>query len=72
MKKAMSVFLALGMTAALLAGCGSSNSAPAASGAQTPPTVPALSGTVSTNGSTSMIRRRWRVSSFLLSEIRTQ
>jgi len=54
MKKAMSMFLALGMTAALLAGCGSSNSAPAASGAQTPAPGSALSGTVSTNGSTSM------------------
>ena len=30
MKKAMSLFLALGMTAALLAGCGNNNSAPAA------------------------------------------
>lgn len=50
MKKAMSVFLALGMTAALLAGCGS-NSAP---GTQTPAAGSALSGTVSTNGSTSM------------------
>ena len=60
MKKAMSLFLALGMTAALLAGCGGSGSssaapaAPAAS-AQAPASAPAaLSGTVSTNGSTSM------------------
>ncbi len=60
MKKAMSLFLALGMTAALLAGCGGSGSssvapaAPAAS-AQAPVSTPAaLSGTVSTNGSTSM------------------
>ena len=59
MKKAMSLFLALGMTAALLAGCGGSGSssasaAPAAS-AQAPASTPAaLSGTVSTNGSTSM------------------
>ena len=60
MKKAMSLFLALGMTAALLAGCGgsgsssSSSAAPAAS-AQAPASAPAaLSGTVSTNGSTSM------------------
>lgn len=59
MKKAMSVFLALSMTAVLLAGCGAS--APAASGAQTPTdpgtqpsTGSALSGTVATNGSTSM------------------
>ena len=56
----MSLFLALGMTAALLAGCGGSGSssaapaAPAAS-AQAPASTPAaLSGTVSTNGSTSM------------------
>ena len=54
MKKARNVFLALGMTAALLAGCGSSNSAPATSGTQTPAAGSALSGTVSTNGSTSM------------------
>ena len=59
MKKAISLFLALGMTAALLAGCGSSNSTPtdsdaAGSGAQAPANGSALSGTVSTNGSTSM------------------
>ena len=60
MKKAMSLFLALGMTAALLAGCGgsgSSSAAPAAPAApaQAPASTPAaLSGTVSTNGSTSM------------------
>lgn len=59
MKKAMSLFLALGMTAVLLAGCGSSSSTPtdsdaAGSGAKTPTNGSALSGTVSTNGSTSM------------------
>lgn len=54
MKKAMSLFLALGMTAALLAGCGSNNSAPAASSGTAASTGGALSGTVSTNGSTSM------------------
>lgn len=54
MKKAMSLFLALGMTAALLAGCGNNNSAPAASSSTAASTGGALSGTVSTNGSTSM------------------
>lgn len=54
MKKAMSLFLALGMTAALLAGCGNNNSAPAASSGTAASTGGALSGTVSTNGSTSM------------------
>ncbi len=59
MKKAMSMFLALGMTAALLAGCGSSDPAPASPDTATPDTQTpaadsALSGTVSTNGSTSM------------------
>ena len=57
MKKAMNLFLALGMTAALLAGCGSNSSAPAASApaASAPASTPAaLTGTVSTNGSTSM------------------
>lgn len=50
----MSLFLALGMTAALLAGCGNNNSAPAASSGTAASTGGALSGTVSTNGSTSM------------------
>lgn len=52
MKKAATLFLALTMTAAMLAGCGDTG-APAASNPENS-TAAALSGTVSTNGSTSM------------------
>lgn len=53
MKKAATLFLALAMTAAMLAGCGDTGS-PAASNPANSTPAEALSGTVSTNGSTSM------------------
>lgn len=55
MKKGLHLFLVLGLTAALLAGCGDSSTAQtsAASGSQSGAPA-ALSGSVSTNGSTSM------------------
>lgn len=53
MKKAATLFLALAMTAAMLAGCGDTGSPAASNPANSTPAA-ALSGTVSTNGSTSM------------------
>lgn len=53
MKKAATLFLALAITAAVLAGCGDTG-APAASNPANSTPAAALSGTVSTNGSTSM------------------
>ena len=59
MKKVFAILLSLTMTAALLAGCGSTETTPAASDNNTASQEPAqqetqLSGSVSTNGSTSM------------------
>lgn len=54
MKKAATLFLALAMTAAMLAGCGDTTTPAASNPANSTPAAAALSGTVSTNGSTSM------------------
>ena len=55
MKKLFSILLALSLSAALLAGCGSQEETPAENNAEeTPAESEALSGSVSTNGSTSM------------------
>ena len=55
MKKVLTTLLALTVTAALLAGCGAKEpAAPADNGATPPAQAAALSGSVSTNGSTSM------------------
>lgn len=55
MKKGMTILLALTMTAGVLAGCGAKEPAAPADNSTTPPAqTAALSGSVSTNGSTSM------------------
>lgn len=55
MKKVFAILLTLSLTAALLAGCGSKKEeTPAEVPAQTPAQEAVLSGSVSTNGSTSM------------------
>ena len=55
MKKLFSILLALSLSAALLAGCGSQEETPAEEGnEETPAQSETLSGSVSTNGSTSM------------------
>ena len=55
MKKLFSILLTLSLSAALLAGCGSQEETPAETPAEeTPAQEETLSGSVSTNGSTSM------------------
>ena len=60
MKRSLALLLTLVMSLGLLAGCGSGNNdpvnTPAAGGSETPSqeSTAALSGTVNTNGSTSM------------------
>ena len=54
MKKAMAMFLAIGMIAATMTGCGNNSDSTSSSGSATTQPPATLSGTVSTNGSTSM------------------